>query len=173
MERALRDLLDQVDSLDDITLTRDVEQYKAESNWNDALSSARDALSLPSDTQELGPCSCQDSGKCKYIDGSPACMQEPAEAAPYSLDAALECLRSIAQTGDAGKANLFFQGIPYPEPPHRQDRASSCVVSALEAEVLKHVREKIASDGDVGCEAALVGIIDKLSAVPAGKEPKS
>lgn len=28
--------------------------------------------------QELGPCSCQDSGKCRYIDGSPACMQESA-----------------------------------------------------------------------------------------------
>ena len=35
----------------------------------------------PQVAQQLGPCSCQDSGKCKYIAGSPACMNALYEAA--------------------------------------------------------------------------------------------
>ena len=42
---ALQGLLEQVDSLDDYTLTRDVEMYKAQACWDDAIRTAIDALS--------------------------------------------------------------------------------------------------------------------------------
>lgn len=41
---ALRDLLDQVQSLDDFTLTRDVEPYKAEACWDDVIREGLDAI---------------------------------------------------------------------------------------------------------------------------------
>ena len=35
-----------------------------------------------SENQTFGPCSCQDSGKCRYVNGGPACMNEdPAQQA--------------------------------------------------------------------------------------------
>ena len=42
---ALHGLLEQVDSLDDYTLTRDVEMYKAQACWDDAIRTAIDAFS--------------------------------------------------------------------------------------------------------------------------------
>jgi hypothetical protein len=47
LERALRELVEQIDSLDDFTLTRDLEPYKAEACWNDAYRNALDVLALP------------------------------------------------------------------------------------------------------------------------------
>jgi hypothetical protein len=44
LESALRDLLDQVESLNGYELTRDVEPYKAQACWDDAIDRARDAL---------------------------------------------------------------------------------------------------------------------------------
>lgn len=44
MQRALIDLLDQIDSLDDYSLTRDLEPYEAEACWDGALDYARDVL---------------------------------------------------------------------------------------------------------------------------------
>lgn len=44
LRKALDELLSAVDSLDDISLTRDVEPYKAQANWDDALATARNAL---------------------------------------------------------------------------------------------------------------------------------
>lgn len=36
---------------------------------------------LSETTPAMGPCSCQDSGQCKYINGGPACMNEDSEDA--------------------------------------------------------------------------------------------
>lgn len=33
---------------------------------------------------EYGPCSCEDSGKCRYVNGGPACMNDEPQAAPAS-----------------------------------------------------------------------------------------
>jgi uncharacterized protein with HEPN domain len=44
LEDALADLLQQVQSLESYTLTRDVEPYKAQACWDDALKRAEDAL---------------------------------------------------------------------------------------------------------------------------------
>lgn len=44
MRSALRELLEQIDLLDDVTLCRDIEPYKAQACWDDALSRARKAL---------------------------------------------------------------------------------------------------------------------------------
>jgi hypothetical protein len=44
LERALRDLLEQVDDLDDYTLTRNIESYKAQAVWDDTIENARSAL---------------------------------------------------------------------------------------------------------------------------------
>ncbi len=41
---ALRELLEQVQSLEDVVLTRDIEPYKAQANWNDAIARAEEAL---------------------------------------------------------------------------------------------------------------------------------
>lgn len=41
---ALQELLDQIDSLDDYQLTLDIEYYRAEANWKDALRRAHEAL---------------------------------------------------------------------------------------------------------------------------------
>ena len=40
LERALKELYEQVQSLDDYTLTRDTEAYKAQACWDDALTQA-------------------------------------------------------------------------------------------------------------------------------------
>ena len=44
LREALKDLLEQVDSLDDIKFTRDVDSYKAKASWNDAYERACKAL---------------------------------------------------------------------------------------------------------------------------------
>jgi len=44
LARALRDLLEQIDLLDNITFSRDTEPYKAEACWEDALRRAKNAL---------------------------------------------------------------------------------------------------------------------------------
>lgn len=41
LRKALKDLLDQVDSVEHVEFTRDIEQYKAQANWNDAIDQAR------------------------------------------------------------------------------------------------------------------------------------
>lgn len=41
---ALRELLEQIDSLDDVKFSRDIEPYKAEACWETALYQARQAL---------------------------------------------------------------------------------------------------------------------------------
>jgi hypothetical protein len=41
---ALRDLLEQIDCLDDISYSRDLVPYKAEACWNDAYNNACEAL---------------------------------------------------------------------------------------------------------------------------------
>ena len=41
---ALSGLLDEVESLDDFTVTRDIERYKAEANWEDAIDKANAVL---------------------------------------------------------------------------------------------------------------------------------
>lgn len=41
LERALRDLLEQIDCLDGIEYSKDTEPYKAEANWENALERAR------------------------------------------------------------------------------------------------------------------------------------
>lgn len=42
--QALRDLYEQVESLDDVQFTRDIDPHKAETNWNDAVLRARALL---------------------------------------------------------------------------------------------------------------------------------
>ena len=44
LERALKDLLEQVESLDSYGLTRDTETYKAQACWDDAIYRASQAL---------------------------------------------------------------------------------------------------------------------------------
>lgn len=44
LRRALTDLHDQVESLESYTLTRDVEHYKAQACWDDAVDNARALL---------------------------------------------------------------------------------------------------------------------------------
>lgn len=44
LERALRNLLDMVESLEDYTLTSDLEPYKAQACWDDAIREASDVL---------------------------------------------------------------------------------------------------------------------------------
>ena len=44
LESALRDLLEQIDCLDDIAFSKDTEPYKAEACWDDANRRARDVL---------------------------------------------------------------------------------------------------------------------------------
>lgn len=44
LAHALRNLLEQVESLDDYTLTRDVEPYKAQANWDAAIRDAHEVL---------------------------------------------------------------------------------------------------------------------------------
>jgi len=44
LERALRSLLDQVESLEGYQLTRDLDPYKAQACWDDAIRHASDAL---------------------------------------------------------------------------------------------------------------------------------
>lgn len=44
LERALRDLLEQVESLEDVTFSRDFVPYKAEAVWDDVIRYAREAL---------------------------------------------------------------------------------------------------------------------------------
>lgn len=44
LERALRSLLEQVESLEDYSLTRDLEPYKAQACWDDAIRTASDLL---------------------------------------------------------------------------------------------------------------------------------
>lgn len=44
LERALRRLLDQVESLEDYSLTRDTEPYKAQACWDDAIREASNLL---------------------------------------------------------------------------------------------------------------------------------
>lgn len=46
LRSALVDLLEQVEQLDGYELTRDLEPYKAEANWDDALHRARTVLRL-------------------------------------------------------------------------------------------------------------------------------
>jgi len=41
---ALRDLLEQVESLEGYSLTRDIEPYKAQAIWDSAIRNARNAL---------------------------------------------------------------------------------------------------------------------------------
>lgn len=53
---ALKDLLEQIDLLDDITYGRDTEAYKAEACWNDAYERARKALRSTLETK--GVCNC-------------------------------------------------------------------------------------------------------------------
>ncbi len=66
---ALTDLLDQVDSLDDYTLTRDIEKYKAEAIWDDALDRARIALKNAAPQATASPSE------------SPGALNGPAESA--------------------------------------------------------------------------------------------
>ena len=44
LRRALRELLEEVESLDGIEFSRDIEPYKAEANWDAALYAAGKAL---------------------------------------------------------------------------------------------------------------------------------
>jgi hypothetical protein len=44
LERALRRLLEEVESLEDYTLTSDVEPYKAQACWDDAIREASNLL---------------------------------------------------------------------------------------------------------------------------------
>jgi uncharacterized protein YjiS (DUF1127 family) len=44
VRKALRDLLDQIALLEDVIFSKDIERYKAEACWNDAMDRARDAL---------------------------------------------------------------------------------------------------------------------------------
>lgn len=43
-EKALKELLEQIDCLDGISYSRDTEPYKAEACWEDAVRNARQAL---------------------------------------------------------------------------------------------------------------------------------
>ena len=45
--RALSDLLEQIECLDGIEYTKDIEPYKAEAIWNDVIRQAQDALKEP------------------------------------------------------------------------------------------------------------------------------
>jgi hypothetical protein len=42
--KALAELLEQVDSLEGYSLTRDIESYKAQAVWDDTIENARSAL---------------------------------------------------------------------------------------------------------------------------------
>lgn len=44
LRRALKDLLEQVESLNGVEFTKDIEPYKAEANWNDAMENAHAVL---------------------------------------------------------------------------------------------------------------------------------
>lgn len=44
LRSALRDLVEQVELLEDVTYSRDTEPYKAEACWDDALRRAKAAL---------------------------------------------------------------------------------------------------------------------------------
>ena len=50
LENALRELLEQIDTLEGVTYSRDFEPYKAEAVWDDAIRRAEDALALPKAT---------------------------------------------------------------------------------------------------------------------------
>ena len=41
LQSALADLIEQIDTLDDVTMSRDVEPYKAQASWDEALRRAR------------------------------------------------------------------------------------------------------------------------------------
>lgn len=43
-KQALRELLEAIDTLEGVTFSRDLEPYKAEAIWDDALRRAQDAL---------------------------------------------------------------------------------------------------------------------------------
>ena len=45
--RALSDLLEQIECLDGIEYTKDIESYKAEAIWDDVIRQAQDALKEP------------------------------------------------------------------------------------------------------------------------------
>jgi len=53
LREALKDLLEQIDSLEGMQLTRDIEPYKAEANWNDVYSRARTALAQGEDNDAV------------------------------------------------------------------------------------------------------------------------
>ena len=70
--------------------------------------------------QEFGPCSCQDSGKCKYIDGSPACMAQAScpDPTPEALWQAFfkdqETVNIYSMSPEelnAGLLNVYFMGM--------------------------------------------------------------
>ena len=44
VEQALRELLEQIETLESVTFSRDLEPYKAEACWDDAILNARAAL---------------------------------------------------------------------------------------------------------------------------------
>lgn len=55
LRRALSDLLEQVASLEGYTLTRDLDRYKAQANWDDTVSHAQDALAASGGECIRGP----------------------------------------------------------------------------------------------------------------------
>ena len=77
VKAALRDLLEQVDSLDDFTLTRDVDSYKAEANWNDALRCARAALAPVSALSHVEPTNCPHCTRPATQMIADACGEDP------------------------------------------------------------------------------------------------